>query len=248
MNWPGRRSKCFVVTAVPDEKKGERLVVLHTVTPEELAPVLEKLGRAGLPNLWLPRANQYLPNRRVAQPRHRQTRPSKNPRTRRRAFQKTTTLSVRRRPRTRPRRLRDLKRLLTQLHEERQPRVVGLPGRRSSYDFPSIFWQPSSPGHPQIGRDSEVAQAGVRLCASATEGRCNMGCQAVPGRHKPARCECLPKTPSPESANTSSDHSENHSRAIASRPSAPSSCRTAPDRRTISPPSPYSNSSSPTHP
>ncbi len=51
--------KRFVVTAVPDEKKGERLVVLHTVTPEELAPVLEKLGSAGLPNLWLPRANQY---------------------------------------------------------------------------------------------------------------------------------------------------------------------------------------------
>ena len=55
----GGVEKSFVVAAVPDEKKGERLVVLHTLTPEELAPVLEKLGSAGLPNLWLPRANQY---------------------------------------------------------------------------------------------------------------------------------------------------------------------------------------------
>jgi acyl-[acyl-carrier-protein]-phospholipid O-acyltransferase/long-chain-fatty-acid--[acyl-carrier-protein] ligase len=51
--------KKFVVTAVPDEKKGERIVVLYTLTPEEVAPVIEKLANAGLPNLWLPRANQY---------------------------------------------------------------------------------------------------------------------------------------------------------------------------------------------
>jgi len=49
----------FVVTAVPDGKKGERLVVLHTLTPEELRPVLERLGESGLPNLWTPRPNQF---------------------------------------------------------------------------------------------------------------------------------------------------------------------------------------------
>ncbi|HEY0701623.1 MAG TPA: AMP-binding protein [Candidatus Acidoferrales bacterium] len=51
--------KTFVVTGVPDGKKGERLVVLHTMTPEEVKPVIEKLGNSDLPNLWVPRANQY---------------------------------------------------------------------------------------------------------------------------------------------------------------------------------------------
>jgi acyl-[acyl-carrier-protein]-phospholipid O-acyltransferase / long-chain-fatty-acid--[acyl-carrier-protein] ligase len=49
----------FVVTAVPDGKKGERLVVLHTLPPAELQPVLERLGESGLPNLWTPRPNQF---------------------------------------------------------------------------------------------------------------------------------------------------------------------------------------------
>jgi acyl-[acyl-carrier-protein]-phospholipid O-acyltransferase/long-chain-fatty-acid--[acyl-carrier-protein] ligase len=49
----------LVVTGVPDGKKGERLVVLHTLNPEELQAALEKLPSAGLPNLWTPRANQF---------------------------------------------------------------------------------------------------------------------------------------------------------------------------------------------
>jgi acyl-[acyl-carrier-protein]-phospholipid O-acyltransferase/long-chain-fatty-acid--[acyl-carrier-protein] ligase len=49
----------FVVTALPDENKGERLIVLHTLSEEKLKPVLEKLGHCGLPNLWLPRPNQF---------------------------------------------------------------------------------------------------------------------------------------------------------------------------------------------
>ena len=51
--------KTFVVTGVPDGKKGERLVVLHTLAPEDLRAVLEKLSSADLPNLWIPRANQF---------------------------------------------------------------------------------------------------------------------------------------------------------------------------------------------
>jgi len=51
--------KSFVVTGVPDGKKGERLVVLHTLTPEEVKPVIEKLAKSDLPNLWIPRANQF---------------------------------------------------------------------------------------------------------------------------------------------------------------------------------------------
>jgi acyl-[acyl-carrier-protein]-phospholipid O-acyltransferase/long-chain-fatty-acid--[acyl-carrier-protein] ligase len=49
----------FVVTGIPDEKKGERLVVLHNLPEEKLKDVLEKLGRSDLPNLWLPRPNQF---------------------------------------------------------------------------------------------------------------------------------------------------------------------------------------------
>jgi acyl-[acyl-carrier-protein]-phospholipid O-acyltransferase/long-chain-fatty-acid--[acyl-carrier-protein] ligase len=49
----------FTVTAVPDEKKGERLVVLHTLSEEQLGPVLEKLAESDLPALWKPRKDQF---------------------------------------------------------------------------------------------------------------------------------------------------------------------------------------------
>ena len=49
----------FAVTAVPDEKKGERIVVLHTLPEEKLAPVLEKFAQCDLPSLWKPRAGQF---------------------------------------------------------------------------------------------------------------------------------------------------------------------------------------------
>jgi acyl-[acyl-carrier-protein]-phospholipid O-acyltransferase / long-chain-fatty-acid--[acyl-carrier-protein] ligase len=51
--------RSFVVTGVSDGKKGERLVVLHTLSPEEVKPVIEKLANSDLPNLWIPRANQF---------------------------------------------------------------------------------------------------------------------------------------------------------------------------------------------
>lgn len=49
----------FVVSAVPDERKGERLVVLHTLADEQLAPVLAKLGEADLPAIWRPRKDAF---------------------------------------------------------------------------------------------------------------------------------------------------------------------------------------------
>ena len=55
----GASEQRLIVTSVPDEKKGERLVVLHTLNSDELRIALEKLTSAGLPNLWLPRANQF---------------------------------------------------------------------------------------------------------------------------------------------------------------------------------------------
>jgi len=50
----------FAVTAVPDEKKGERIVVVHTLPEAELAPVLEKLAQCDLPALWKPKASQFV--------------------------------------------------------------------------------------------------------------------------------------------------------------------------------------------
>ena len=47
------------MTGVPDEKRGERLVILHNLQLDQLKSVLEKLGRSDLPNLWLPRPNQF---------------------------------------------------------------------------------------------------------------------------------------------------------------------------------------------
>jgi len=49
----------FVVTAVPDEKKGERLIILHTLDDEALKDVLTKLGELDLPALWKPRPDQF---------------------------------------------------------------------------------------------------------------------------------------------------------------------------------------------
>jgi len=55
-----KTEQCFAVTGVPDARKGERLIVLHTLPPEKLQPCLEKLPQSGLPNLWIPRASQFL--------------------------------------------------------------------------------------------------------------------------------------------------------------------------------------------
>jgi len=50
----------FAVTAQPDQKKGERIVVLHTLPEAKLAEVLEKLAACDLPALWKPKGNQFV--------------------------------------------------------------------------------------------------------------------------------------------------------------------------------------------
>ncbi len=50
----------FVVTGVPDEKKGERLVVLYqNLDASAVESVVEKLTGCDLPNLWKPRRDQF---------------------------------------------------------------------------------------------------------------------------------------------------------------------------------------------
>lgn len=55
----GSTEQTFVVAGVPDEKKGERLIVLHKLTDGQLQTCLEKLAQTDLPNLWKPRADQF---------------------------------------------------------------------------------------------------------------------------------------------------------------------------------------------
>lgn len=49
----------FAVTALPDEKKRERITVVHTLSGERLVPVLEKLSQCDFPALWKPQTNQF---------------------------------------------------------------------------------------------------------------------------------------------------------------------------------------------
>jgi len=55
----GVTEQVFAVTALPDEKKGERIVVVYTLPETKFAPVLEKLAQCDLPALWKPKPNQF---------------------------------------------------------------------------------------------------------------------------------------------------------------------------------------------
>ncbi len=50
----------FAVTAVADAKKGERLIVLHTKLRKSPREYIEGLTAAGLPNLYIPSANNFV--------------------------------------------------------------------------------------------------------------------------------------------------------------------------------------------
>jgi acyl-[acyl-carrier-protein]-phospholipid O-acyltransferase / long-chain-fatty-acid--[acyl-carrier-protein] ligase len=56
----GADGQVLAVTAIPDEKKGERLVVIHTLKEDALRDCLEKLAKSGLPALWKPRPDQFI--------------------------------------------------------------------------------------------------------------------------------------------------------------------------------------------
>jgi acyl-[acyl-carrier-protein]-phospholipid O-acyltransferase / long-chain-fatty-acid--[acyl-carrier-protein] ligase len=56
----GATEQVFAVTAVPDEKKGERLMVLHTLPDSEFQECLSRLSKSDLPALWKPRPDQFV--------------------------------------------------------------------------------------------------------------------------------------------------------------------------------------------
>jgi acyl-[acyl-carrier-protein]-phospholipid O-acyltransferase/long-chain-fatty-acid--[acyl-carrier-protein] ligase len=55
----GTSEQLFVVAGVPDEQKGERLVVLHKLAEAKWTEFRAKLPQLDLPNLWKPRAEQF---------------------------------------------------------------------------------------------------------------------------------------------------------------------------------------------
>lgn len=55
----GLSEQTFAVTSVPDEQKGERLVVLHTLMDGELEVLVDKLKDCELPNLWRPKPTSF---------------------------------------------------------------------------------------------------------------------------------------------------------------------------------------------
>ena len=48
------------VTAVPDEKKGERLIVVHTQLDHPAEEICQHLKALGLPNIWIPSPDSFL--------------------------------------------------------------------------------------------------------------------------------------------------------------------------------------------
>jgi acyl-[acyl-carrier-protein]-phospholipid O-acyltransferase / long-chain-fatty-acid--[acyl-carrier-protein] ligase len=55
----GLTEQVLVVAALPDPRKGERLIVLHTMEEEQLSLVLDRLPQSNLPPLWRPRKDQF---------------------------------------------------------------------------------------------------------------------------------------------------------------------------------------------
>ncbi len=56
----GSDVQVFAVTSIPDEKKGERLAVLHTLDESEIPGVLERISSIGLPNLFIPKRDAFV--------------------------------------------------------------------------------------------------------------------------------------------------------------------------------------------
>jgi acyl-[acyl-carrier-protein]-phospholipid O-acyltransferase / long-chain-fatty-acid--[acyl-carrier-protein] ligase len=56
----GGNERAFVVCAVPDAKKGERLAVLTTLSPAAVDETLSRLRTRDLPPLFVPRREHFV--------------------------------------------------------------------------------------------------------------------------------------------------------------------------------------------
>ncbi len=56
----GLSETCFAVCGVPDEKKGEKLAVLYTVSSDDARIAFDKVAKMGtIPNLWIPKFSDF---------------------------------------------------------------------------------------------------------------------------------------------------------------------------------------------
>ena len=55
----GGEQPCIVVTSIPDARKGEQLVVLHTVLDKSASQICRELRQTGLPALWIPSPDNF---------------------------------------------------------------------------------------------------------------------------------------------------------------------------------------------
>ena len=55
----GITEQTFAVTGLPDEKKGERLVVLHLLDEQNIEKIYAEFSESDIPNLWKPRKEQF---------------------------------------------------------------------------------------------------------------------------------------------------------------------------------------------
>ncbi|MEE9128189.1 MAG: AMP-binding protein, partial [Planctomycetota bacterium] len=56
----GATEQVFCVTGIPDQKKGEKLAVLHMIDEGRLPKLLEDMTTTGLPNLFIPKVEQFV--------------------------------------------------------------------------------------------------------------------------------------------------------------------------------------------
>ena len=56
----GAQAGSLSVTAVPDEKRGERLVVIYSQLPRSAESIVESLRQGALPLLWIPNARDFI--------------------------------------------------------------------------------------------------------------------------------------------------------------------------------------------
>jgi acyl-[acyl-carrier-protein]-phospholipid O-acyltransferase/long-chain-fatty-acid--[acyl-carrier-protein] ligase len=56
----GADGQVFAVTAVGDDRKGEKLAALYTVDDKKVDEALKRLGQEGLPNLFIPRRENFV--------------------------------------------------------------------------------------------------------------------------------------------------------------------------------------------
>ena len=53
-------TKQFAVTGCKDPKRGERLLVFHTIEELDTMQLIGKLRESGMPNLWIPKSDDFI--------------------------------------------------------------------------------------------------------------------------------------------------------------------------------------------